>query len=66
MMEVIVQKTAIGWYNVHSESATINIDPATMLEHFALEGFTRKLYRATIEISQERFEALGGVQIPGN
>lgn len=61
MMEVIVQKTAIGWYNVHSDSATFNIDPATMLEHFAEEGFTRKLYRATIEISKERFEALGGV-----
>lgn len=61
MVDVIIQRTAVGFYNVHSETATINIDPTTMLEHFAEEGFTRKLYRATIEISKERFEALGGV-----
>lgn len=61
MVDVIIQRTAVGWYNVHSESATINIDPATMLEHFAAEGFTRKLYRASIEISIERLAAIGGV-----
>lgn len=60
MVEVIVQRTAIGWYNVHSDSATVNIDSATMIAHFAAEGFTCKLYRATIEISKERFAALGG------
>lgn len=61
MVEVIVQRTATGWYNVHSDSATVNIDPTTMIAHFAAEGFTGKLYRATIEISAERFMAIGGV-----
>lgn len=61
MVDVIIQRTSIGWYNVHSDSATFNLSPAQMVEHFAAEGFTRKLYRASIEISKERFESLGGV-----
>lgn len=61
MVDVIIQRTAIGWYNVHSDSATFNLSPLQMVEHFAAEGFTRKLYRATIEISKERLAAIGGV-----
>lgn len=60
MVDVIIQRTAIGWYNVHSDSATFNLSPAQMLAHFAAEGFTRKLYRASIEISTERLAAIGG------
>ena len=61
MVDVIIQRTAIGWYNVHSDSATFNLSPAQMVAHFALEGFTRKLYRASIEISAERLAAIGGL-----
>ena len=60
MVDVIIQRTAIGWYNVHSDSATFNLSPLQMIEHFAAEGFTRKLYRASIEISIERLAAIGG------
>lgn len=61
MVDVIIQRTAVGFYNVHSETATFNLSPAQMVEHFVAEGFTRKLYRASIEISVERLAALGGV-----
>lgn len=64
MVDVIIQRTVVGYFNIKSEFGVFNVSYEKLNEIFADDEqlyVNKKLFRATIEISQERFKAIGGV-----